>query len=319
VLTATGGATYVWTGLGADSLLNPVTVSPSSDATYNVQIFTEFGCTASEVFNVEVLALPEVALLADSYTGCPPMEVDVMNLVQVPSSSSCVWNINAGILSDSDCALTFAALSIPGNYVISLSITDSLGCIGTALTDTIIVNETIASFNMYPDVLTMDDAQVQVFGTATDIAQWTWFFEGEEVAQGASPIIALDVPRPDYYELCLAILGNNGCADTLCKDFEILNNVKVWVPNSFSPDGNGLNEGFHAVVDGAEYVSNYSLHVFDRRGLKVFDSNTWTEAWKGESPGGKDNMQGIYQWHIMMSVFGESYPREYRGTVTIIR
>ena len=319
MLTATGGAAYIWANLGSDSLSNPITITPSTDATYIVQIFTEFGCSVSESFSIEVLALPEVDLLADSYAGCPPMEVAVMNLVQVPASSSCEWSINAGTLSDSDCDLASAELSIPGNYVVSLSITDSFGCIGTALTDTIRVNETIAAFHMYPDVLTMDDAQVQVFGTSNNIAQWIWFFEGEVVAQGVSPIISLDVPRPDYYELCLAIIGNNGCADTLCKDFEILNNVKVWVPNSFSPDGNGLNEGFHAVVDGAEYISNYSLHVFDRRGLMVFDSNTWTEPWKGESMREKDTMQGVYQWHLMMSVFGESYPREYRGTVTILR
>jgi gliding motility-associated-like protein len=115
------------------------------------------------------------------------------------------------------------------------------------------------------------------------------------------------------------VTSDEGCLDTLCADIEISNNVKVWVPTGFTPNDDELNAGFSAVLDGKEYVTNYNLQVFDRRGVMVFESASPDKSWNGENERGADNPQGVYHWLITMNVFGEAYPREYRGTVTLLR
>jgi len=183
-LTALGGSEYLWNTPANNYVQASIEVSPLNDTEYVVSIISDEGCSVSEAHEVDVLALPEVELLVDGNMGCPPLEVQVMNLIAVPSGSSCFWNLSAGIIQESDCESASLLFNNPGSYQVQLSITDIEGCIGTAFTDTILVQETVASFLLYPDELNMDDQEVQLISTSDDIGQWTWSFEGDSVVRG---------------------------------------------------------------------------------------------------------------------------------------
>ncbi len=54
--------------------------------------------------------------------------------------------------------------------------------------------------------------------------------------------------------------------------------VKVFVPNAFSPDGNGLNDNFGPV---SQENIDYVMEVYNRWGEKVFSGNQQTDGWNG--------------------------------------
>lgn len=54
--------------------------------------------------------------------------------------------------------------------------------------------------------------------------------------------------------------------------------VSVYLPNAFTPDGDGLNDTFGAVGEG---ISEYHLVVFNRWGEVVFESTDINVKWDG--------------------------------------
>jgi len=125
--------------------------------------------------------------------------------------------------------------------------------------------------------------------------------------------------RPDYYEVCLISYDTDGCVDTTCQDIEVLHNVGVWIPTSFTPDGDGLNDELQAIVNGYDLVENFSFTVYDRRGHIVFETEDPARTWNGIDDTVYGIMQGVYQWDVRYKVFGENSARLERGTVTLIK
>ena len=60
------------------------------------------------------------------------------------------------------------------------------------------------------------------------------------------------------------------CADTACRSVDVLMGPTVYVPNTFTPDGNGVNETFGPSVLG---ITGYHFWIFDRWGRPLFESS----------------------------------------------
>src|SRR5690606_36131591 len=69
-----------------------------------------------------------------------------------------------------------------------------------------------------------------------------------------------------------------GCSDTLKKLIVIEDEFAFFIPNAFTPNGDGLNDTFYPVIYG---VTEYAFYIFDRWGNVVFQSNQIGEAWNG--------------------------------------
>lgn len=57
-------------------------------------------------------------------------------------------------------------------------------------------------------------------------------------------------------------------------------NTKYFVPNAFTPDGNGINDVFAPVLSGTQ-LKNYQLFIFDRWGKQLFASDDPADSWDG--------------------------------------
>ena len=91
----------------------------------------------------------------------------------------------------------------------------------------------------------------------------------------------------------------------------------IYIPNSFTPNGDGNNEWFAPIIGNDELLSDYSFMIFDRWGSMVFSSTTQDKGWDGMREG-IECQQDVYVW-----VFGY---RDIRGSnvvkmgkVTLIR
>jgi gliding motility-associated-like protein len=88
-----------------------------------------------------------------------------------------------------------------------------------------------------------------------------------------------------------------GCIDSAVKYIKIEPDFGIYVPNVFTPNGDGHNDIFMPVVNG---LKKYKLEIFDRWGERVFLSLSPQSGWDGTF---KEALckQDIYIWKIIIS------------------
>ena len=92
-----------------------------------------------------------------------------------------------------------------------------------------------------------------------------------------------------------------------------------YVPNAFTPNGDGDNDRFAPVIND---ISNYTFQVFSRWGELIFNSSEPGEGWDGRTRGGDDVGVGVYVWELhytQINENGEAIDVSRRGMVNLIR
>ena len=99
--------------------------------------------------------------------------------------------------------------------------------------------------------------------------------------------------------------------------------VKVFeyfIPNAFSPNGDGLNDFFRVYAQYKNIV--FKMVIYDRWGRLVFESDNVDKAWDGKS-GGRDCPPDSYVWVVNVGFLGQDIITQgdvvFKGTVTIVR
>lgn len=110
---------------------------------------------------------------------------------------------------------------------------------------------------------------------------------------------------------------NNYCSDTSYKTVKVLSNHNIFIPNSFSPNGDYINDYFFPVLSDIS-EEDYNFIIFDRNGGVVFNSTDIEESWDGIHIN-KNVPNGVYVWKIIYKVNNELQKREKYGHVTLIR
>ena len=95
----------------------------------------------------------------------------------------------------------------------------------------------------------------------------------------------------------------------------------IFLPNSFTPDGNGANDVFYPVGNN---IASVHLLIFDRWGELVFDGKDGNAAWDG-TVNGQPAKEDVYVWKLTYSYFEDvghtsiGTPAERVGHVTVLR
>jgi len=59
---------------------------------------------------------------------------------------------------------------------------------------------------------------------------------------------------------------------------EIIPAAAIYIPNAFTPNGDGLNDTFGAIGEG---ITEYNIQIFNRWGELIFESNDMKTQWDG--------------------------------------
>lgn len=92
----------------------------------------------------------------------------------------------------------------------------------------------------------------------------------------------------------------------------------IFMPNAFSPNGDGHNEAFAPGFDCAYEQAH--LVIYNRWGRIVFQTTDLESSWDGKTRG-KPNPEGVYLWALTYTAFeaGRSQSRIQSGSLTLIR
>ncbi|MEB3150837.1 MAG: gliding motility-associated C-terminal domain-containing protein [Sphaerospermopsis sp.] len=108
-----------------------------------------------------------------------------------------------------------------------------------------------------------------------------------------------------------------GCfSDTIWAYVYVKEHDTVYTANAFTPNGDGLNDYFTIQFD-PKIISSYSLSIYNRWGVLVFESTKQELGWDGTSLQAPCDI-GVYIWYLqLVKKSGASINK--KGFVTIIR
>ena len=92
------------------------------------------------------------------------------------------------------------------------------------------------------------------------------------------------------YRVMLAIENDGGCKDTAWEDICYHDTIFAFIPNAFSPNGDGINDELDCQLYGA---TETTVYIMNRWGEIVFESTKISQRWNGDSAG-KPCPEGVY-------------------------
>jgi gliding motility-associated-like protein len=163
------------------------------------------------------------------------------------------------------------------------------------------------------------ETEVQFIDQSIDAETWEWDFGGLGNSISPDPIFNFPANDLQSFLVCLNIENQWGCEDSICLDVFMESILLVYVPNAFTPDGDGTNDYFVPVVRGID-PAKYRFVIYDRWGTRVFLSTTPGEVWTGNNDGGEYFAQNdVYVWRLEVKELSTGDEKIYKGHVSLLR
>jgi gliding motility-associated-like protein len=131
---------------------------------------------------------------------------------------------------------------------------------------------------------------------------YTWNLDDGSIMTGSSIQHAYDIDNEVLkYTIYSKAKSSVGCSDST---FKIID-VTPFVPNVFSPNGDGINDLF---------MPGYNIKVFDRNGLPIFEGFLgWDGKYKGQL------MDPDTYFYLLKYLDRNSNENTLKGFVTLVR
>jgi len=147
--------------------------------------------------------------------------------------------------------------------------------------------------------------------TAADINFYAW----SPLSGLSCSDCATSIATPYYTtEFTLTVNYLQNCEVSETVKVIVSDGEDFFVPNAFSPNGDGNNDVLEVYGTG---LAKVDLRIFNRWGEKVFDSNNQWQGWDGNYKG-VESPAGVYTYYVE-ATYLNGKTREKKGTITIIR
>lgn len=323
-LTANGGGgvpAYAIGWMPGNMIGGTQTVTPIATTTYTAAVTDANGCTATTTTIVTVNPVPTAAFTSDVVSGCTPVCVNFTDNSTVASPGIITaWDWDFGDGNNSTQQNPSHCYTTPGTYTVILQVKTADGCIHI-ITMTNYISAwvvPVADFGANPQPTTIFNAQIYFTDSSSNAAQWLWSFGDVLGSSSTLQNPSFTYGQPTCYTVQLDVTSSNGCTDSATMPICIDPDVSVYVPNAFTPNGNGNNEIFIPVCVGID-PQKYQLWIFDRWGNQIFTTTDINQGWDGRVQGHPTLCQiDTYVWRIYAwDISGN--PHNLVGSVSLIR
>ncbi|MFM9985793.1 MAG: PKD domain-containing protein [Flavobacteriales bacterium] len=285
---------------------------------YEVELIAtnQFGCTAASSADYTIHPLPVAEFSADPAQGCEDLTVNFTN--NSDGAQSYIWSFGDG--AGSVAANPMHIYPDPGLYDVELIAVTDQGCRDTLEYDNYVEvwNLPIANFWTDPEETTIYTPEFFFHDASFDAVQWEWNLGDGWVFTSENVLHTYE--EPGIWPVTLTVWNEHGCESSR-SDVVIINDLfDVYVPNTFTPDGDGINEVFQPIVNGTAFIEEYTFQIYNRWGVLIFETHETDEPWIGEVRGGEYYAQDLaYNWQIIVQLKGSDDERVMRGHVNILR
>jgi gliding motility-associated-like protein len=256
-------------------------------------------CPDRQEVLIKVVKVPQVTPMSGKFESCAPAEF----FWSVPTNvGKATWIAGDGSESKEGFAVNHIYTSA-GIY--SVQVHYSLdGCS--------MQKEFAQSFTVYPQPeadfempaeILISAPNLQVINTTSPLGEntYSWKIDGIDVNNAKGEVNpSFDLSKLGRYNITLTAENIHGCKDEVTKTVEVKNDFNIYIPTSFSPNFDGLNDKFMPVFSpyGLD-AKSYEMEVFDRWGHAIFRTTDVSKGWDG-SVGNKGEIlkEGVYIYKI---------------------
>jgi len=305
-LVASGGTTYIWNPGSSTSA--SVNVTPAtSPTTYTVTAISANGA-CKDVATQSIYIFPALSLnmtALDSICSGQPV-----TLTAVPGGGN--------PLPGYTYKWTPAVGTGPGPYIVnptspttySCTVTDGCNNSASSVTQVIIEATPVAKFTATPNPVAAGE-YVAFIDSSINATAWYWTFGDGNTSVASFPYNQYLIAG--NYVTTLWVTSSSGCRDSISDTVHVIE--IIFVPNVFTPNGDGQNDVFHVT---ASDMKAYSIEIFNRWGEEVFNAAAPNIDWDGRSPAGVAESDGIY-YYILKATDYSNKSYNLNGYIQLIR
>ncbi len=300
-----------------------LTAKPLGTTIYNVQAY-DILCplhTITYPFTIQVNQPPLPDLRLDKTEGCEPLCLFFNTRTK---GVSAITTYDFGGFEQMQQDSFMYCLTEPGSYTLKIQTRGKNGCNGLYEhpVPLVVYPRPHSSISWNPPVPTTTENQVRFSPSFKygPVVSHDWMFTGT----GVSGYDTTDILNPERvfenvgkYPVMLISQTDKGCVDTVVKILEIRDEFAVYIPNSFTPNADGINDIFNIKGIGLK-LEGFSMDLFDRWGKLVYSTTDITKGWDG-SVKGQLSPDGVYIYKIRVVGANGEGRKEYTGHVTLIK
>ncbi|MEW6774236.1 MAG: gliding motility-associated C-terminal domain-containing protein [Bacteroidota bacterium] len=297
-----GPYTYTWSTGATTPSITVTGIYPTQPNTYTVIISD--GCsipTATAVSTVSVHPLPKGYFTSDFVEGCPPLNI-FFSAISNGAGDSYQWDFGNGEVGYGSPVTT--GYTAVGSYSVKLTITSQYGCYVDTIANPYIIVHPNPTADFEPDryETTIFDPVFTFTNLSVGATNYLWDFGAPSQPNNQTTVvnpIRYYIAPGDYIVTLLAI-NEFGCEDRIAKKLVVTPDFVLYIPDAFTPDGNGVNDIFQPKGVGL-LETPYKMYIYDRWGEVIFTSENFMVGWDGKVKStGKMAEQGVYTYKIIV-------------------
>jgi len=313
-LLASGALNYIWKDQN-DSILcngcNSINVTPLNNVKYKIIGYNQYGCSKIDSASINVIQ-------PFSLTVSPGDSICIGSEKKLSAYGASIYSwYPENTLNNCISATVYASPLVTTTYRVIGK--DKNNCFADTSHVTVIVGNP-TPLDIGRDTI-LQSGSTYTFNPvlpSTDIIKWSW--------SGLTNSSCNDCPNPQarvVYDVCISCTVTNtyNCqtSDTLCiKTF--CPEAEVFVPNAFTPDGDGINDKLMVQGKGIKQVK--SFRIFNRWGEMVFERTNFSPgdpayAWDGKIRG-KAASPDVFVY-ICEATCEKGYSSIFKGNVAILK
>ena len=302
IVPATSTATWDWDlgdNQGRSALFEPeYTYTTAGTRTVQLRAITDGICVDSIQQVVDFFPLPpNLSLSTIAPQGCAPQTINFSIASPVLTEAySISWDFGDGA-QQAGLGVSHTYSNV-GSYTPMLNIGAPNGCFLDSTLSTIVVEEApVADFTFSPLQPNSLEPEVSFTNQSQGASDYNWSFANIGSSAEVNPVFRF----PDSagtYPVRLVVTHPNGCTDTLEQLITLQAINDLYLPNAFSPNGDGVNDIFQAFGPlGGK--NDFIMEVFDRWGGRVFSSTDPSSGWNGQmNNAGESLPMGVYVYYL---------------------
>jgi gliding motility-associated-like protein len=303
-----------------DNVLPNPSITYSSSGTYliKLEVQTKYGCVNVKSRSGYINAKPIPGFVSKNNKGCPELAVKFENTSHINTGSivTTQWIFGDGSLPEYSQSPTH--MYAQGNYDVTLKLVSDSGCISTLQHPGFVqvFPKPVAGFAVNPEEIDENEPIMNIRSTAEG-ASFTRYYVNDGASFGTENFShtfkSIDKVKPMVVQI---VTNEYNCTDTLQQLLTVKPSFVIYFPNTFTPNGDGVNDDFFAKGVG---INKFNMQIFDRWGHLLYEGNGMDEAWNGTVRGSSDPIkQDVYVWKArVVDIFNKSH--DMTGHVSLIR
>lgn len=302
-----GNYTYLWSSPGNPNLGTGANldVLPSATTNYTVVVTDNCGNTATGSVLYTITS--------------PPLVLEISPAVEIcPGDSAFIEVFPTGGYGDYYYDWTHSGETTAGVWVHPTSTTEYTVIVSdecqtftvSASTSVIVISPT-ADFTTTSTTF-FNNLPITFLNQSLNASTYFWDFGDGNTDTFVHPSNTYD--DPGLYYITLVAIDDKGCRDTIVKPINIEEEWYIYIPNTFTPDGDRFNNDFRISTVG---IRSLEVDIYNRWGERIFTANDLDFVWDGTYLG-VYVPDGTYTYSVQF-VTNSGRDRELKGHVNVLK